>query len=356
MTLADLASDIGVGTRRIGPNQPTFVVAELSANHHQHFSEAEALVDAAIAAKADAIKLQTYRPDTITIDADSELFRIDDGTIWDGRTLHDLYSEAYTPWEWHGPLQSRAAAAGVTLFSSPFDHTSVDFLESLKVPLYKVASFEIVDLPLIAHIARTGKPIIISTGMATLPEIEEALGAAARAGAREIAVLQTTSAYPASADEANLRTIPDMQARFGIPVGLSDHTSGIAVPVAAVALGASIVEKHLTLDRSQGGPDAAFSLEPEEFSEMVKAIRDAEAALGRISYELTEGEKRSRRFRRSLFVVRDVRAGESFTEANVRSIRPGHGLHPRHYHEILGRRAAIDVQRGTPLSWDLVEA
>lgn len=350
-----LPTHLSVGGRKIGPGQPTFVIAELSANHHQAYTEAEALVDAAIAAGVDAVKLQTYRPDTITIDCDNSFFRIDSGTIWDGRTLYDLYSEAYTPWEWHAPLQARAAAAGIPLFSSPFDHSAVVFLESLKVPLYKVASFEIVDLPLIARIARTGKPMILSTGMATLDEIDEAVRAAVGAGAREVALLQTTSAYPARPDEANLRTIPDMQARFGVPVGLSDHTPGIAVPVAAVALGASIVEKHLTLDRAQGGPDAAFSLEPSEFSEMVDAIRTAEAALGAPDYELTEGERKSRVFRRSLFAVRDIKAGDAFTEDNVRSIRPANGLHPRHYDEVLGGRAARDIERGTPLSWELVD-
>jgi pseudaminic acid synthase len=341
--------------RPIGLGQPTYVVAELSANHRGRLDDAMALVDAAADAGADAVKLQTYTADTITIDARNEHFVIDAGTVWDGRTLHDLYAEAATPWEWHAPLKERAEARGLSLFSSPFDPTAVDFLEQLGVPAYKIASFELVDIGLIACAARTGRPLIMSTGMATLDEVGEAVSAARDAGAREIALLKATSAYPAPPDESNLRTIPHLAEAFGVPTGLSDHTIGIGVPVAAVALGACIIEKHLTLSRSAGGPDAAFSTEPDEFRAMVVAIRDAERGLGRVSYEPTANERDSRSLRRSLFVVADVAAGEPFTRENVRSIRPAAGLHTRHLDDVLGRVATRDVERGTPLSWDLVQ-
>jgi pseudaminic acid synthase len=344
-----------IADRRIGDGAPTYVIAELSANHQHRLEAAEALVDAAAEAGADAVKLQTYTPDTITLDTDLPEFRINSGTVWDGRTLHELYGEAYTPWEWHEPLQRRAAERGLHFFSSPFDDTAVAFLENLGVPAFKIASFEIVDVGLIARVAATGRPMIMSTGMATLEEIAEGVDAARSAGARQIALLKCTSAYPAPPEESDLRTIPDMAARFGVPVGLSDHTVGTAVPVAAVALGACIIEKHLTLSRADGGPDGGFSLEPREFREMVDQIRIAERALGSVNYEPTAREAPSRVLRRSLFVVEPVSAGEAFTAQNVRSIRPGHGLHTRYLPRLMGRLAARDIARGTPLAWDLVD-
>ena len=344
-----------IGGREIGAGRPVYVVAELSANHRGRFDEAVSIVRAAREAGADAIKLQTYTADTLTIPSSAEPFRHDSGSVWAGRTLHDLYAEACTPWEWQPKLQELAHELGIELFSSPFDPSAVDFLETMQVPAYKIASFELVDLPLIRRVAATGKPLILSTGMATLEELDEALGAAREAGASGVALLKCTSAYPAPAEEMNLRTIPALAERFRVPVGLSDHTLGIAAPVAAVALGASIVEKHLTLSRAAGGPDAAFSLEPREFTEMVQAIRFAERALGEVRYAPTPREAESRRFRRSLFVVRDVKAGEALSADNVRSIRPAAGLPPRYLPELLGRRARRAIAAGTPLSWDLVE-
>jgi pseudaminic acid synthase len=343
-----------IAGRRIGDGAATYVVAELSANHQRSFETAVRLVEAAADAGADAIKLQTYSADRITIESDRPEFRIGSGTVWDGRTLHDLYSEAATPWEWHEPLQRAATDRGLHFFSAPFDATAVDFLQRLQVPAFKIASFEIVDLGLIATAARTGKPIIISTGMATLDEIDEAASTARASGARDLALLKCTSAYPAPPEEVNLRTIPDLAARFSLPIGLSDHTLGIAVPIAAIALGAVIVEKHLTLSRGDGGPDGAFSLEPDEFRQMVSAVRVAEKALGTVNHTPTSHEAQSRILRRSLFVVEPVRAGERFTERNVRSIRPGHGIHTRHLGELIGRRAARDIARGTPMTWELV--
>ena len=343
-----------IAGRRIGPEAPVYVVAELSANHGQDLDQAIRLVHAAADAGADAVKLQTYTPDTITIDSDAEWFRIRSGTAWDGRTLHDLYAEAYTPWEWHARLQDEARERGMALFSSPFDRSAVDFLEERGVPAYKIASFEIVDIGLIERVARTGKPMIISTGMATLDEIAEAVGTARAAGATELVLLKCTSAYPAPPGEANLRTIPHMAETFGVPVGLSDHTLGIGAPVTAVALGAVMIEKHFTLSRDVPGPDSGFSLEPDEFAAMVREVRVAEQALGAVSYVPTEREVRSRDLRRSLFAVADIRAGDPFTPANVRSIRPGHGLHTRLLPQLLDRVAAVDIPRGTPLRWELV--
>jgi N-acetylneuraminate synthase len=342
-----------IGDRQIGPGRPVYIVAEMSANHGQDFEQAVRILHAASESGADAVKLQTYTPDTLTIDCDRDAFRIG-GTIWEGRTLYDLYAEAYTPWDWQPKLKEIAGQLGLDLFSTPFDTSAVDFLEAMGVPAYKVASFEIVDLPLIRRIARTGKPMILSTGMATLAEIDEAVRAARGAGATHIALLKCTSAYPASPEEMNLRTIRHLAEAFGVPVGLSDHTLGIAVPVAAIALGACIVEKHFTLSRRLQGPDSPFSLEPDEFRGMVAAIRDAEQALGGVSYQATEKETESRAFRRSLFVVQDMRAGEPFTEQNLRSIRPGFGLHTRYLSEVLGRHARCDIERGTPVAWDLI--
>jgi pseudaminic acid synthase len=344
----------GIGDRQIGSAQPVYVVAELSANHGQDFDQAVLLIRAARESGADAVKVQTYTPDTITIRSDRECFQIRGGTIWDGLTLHELYGEAYTPWDWQPKLKQVADDLRLDFFASAFDPTAVDLLESMGVPAYKVASCELVDLPLLERIARTGKPLILSTGMATIEEIEEAVRTARKAGAAQIALLKCASAYPALPSEMNLRTIPDLARRFDVPVGLSDHTMDIAVPVAAVALGACIIEKHFTLSRSLKGPDSAFSLEPAEFKAMVKAVRVAEQSLGEIHFGATESERSSRVFRRSLFVVEALRQGEIFSGENVRSIRPGHGLHTRHLPQIVGQRASRDIERGTPLSWDLV--
>jgi pseudaminic acid synthase len=349
-----MTSEITIGNRCIGPGKPTYVIAELSANHNQDFETARAIIHAAKDAGADAIKLQTYTADTITMRSDKEYFRITGGTLWDGRILHDLYQEAFTPWEWQPKLKEIANDLGMHLFSSAFDDSAVDFLEQMNVPVHKVASCELVDIGLIQKMARTGKPLILSTGMASEEEIAEAVEAARGAGAPQIALLKCTSAYPARPEEANLITIPELVRRFGCPAGLSDHTMGIAVPVAAVALGACIIEKHLCLRRADGGPDSVFSLEPHEFKAMVEAVRTAEKALGSVQFAPGPSEAASRKFRRSLFVVEDIKKGDVFTKQNVRSIRPADGLHPRHFHEILGKHAACDVERGTPLSWTLV--
>ncbi len=343
-----------IGNRLVGPGQPAFIIAEMSANHGHDLERAVQIVKAAKEAGADAIKLQTYTPDTITFRSDAEPFRIGGGTLWDGRALHELYADAFTPWEWHFKLKQVADELGLLLFSTPFDFTAVDFLESLDVPAYKIASAELVDIPLLRRVARTGKPLIISTGMATLAEIDEAVRTVRAAGATQVALLRTNSAYPAPPDEMDLRTIPHLAETFGVPVGLSDHTLELAVPVAAVAVGAAIIEKHLTLSRDLGGPDSAFSLEPHEFKDMVRAVRTAEKALGGIRYGPTAHEKAGLPFRRSLFVVQDIKAGEEFTHANVRSIRPAHGLHPRHLDDVVGRRATQDLKAGTPLGWEHV--
>lgn len=330
------------------------LVAEISANHNRSLERAEALVRAAAAAGADAVKLQTYTADTLTIPCANEHFRIQ-GTLWEGRTLYDLYQEAHTPWEWHPRLIGLANELGMACFSTPFDATAVDFLESLKVPCHKVASFELVDLPLLRKVAATGKPVILSTGMSSLAEIDEAVRTLRANGTSELVLLKCTSAYPAPEEEINLRTIPHLAEAFNCPAGLSDHTLGSAVAVAAVALGARVIEKHFTLARADGGPDGAFSLEPEEFKRMAREIRSVEKALGRVSYARSAKEEASAVFRRSLFVVRDMRAGEEFTEANVRSIRPGNGLHTRHLADVLGKRCGRDVPAGTPLAWELLQ-
>ena len=343
-----------INGRRIGLGYPTYIIAELSANHRQDYEHTVELVKKAKETGADAVKLQTYTPDTITIQSNAPEFQIAGGTLWDGQTLYDLYSEAYMPWEWQPKLKEFANELGLELLSTPFDKTAVDFLEEMSIPAYKVASFEIIDIPLIEYIASKGKPMIISTGMATLAEIDEAVREAQRAGASQIALLKCTSAYPAPPEEMNLRTIPHLGEAFGLPVGLSDHTLDIAVPVAAATLGACVIEKHFTLSRDIPSPDSAFSLEPREFKEMVEAIRKAEKALGKVRYGVTEQEAKSRVHRRSLFVVRDMEKGETFTEENVRSIRPGNGLHPRYLKKVLGRRATQGIKRGMPLSWELI--
>lgn len=345
---------IQIGARRIGPGHPCYVIAEMSANHAQSFDQAAEIIRAAKEASADAVKLQTYTPDTLTIECDREPFRIGKGSLWEGRNLYDLYKEAFTPWEWQPRLKAIADGLGLDCFSTPFDDSAVDFLEAMGVPAHKIASFELVDLALIRRIAQTRKPVIMSTGMASLSEIDDAVRAFREAGGTQLALLKCTSAYPAVPDEMNLRTIPHLAAAFGVPTGLSDHTLDSSVAVAAVALGACIVEKHITMTRSAPGPDSAFSLEPQEFKGMVQAIRTAERALGAVNYEVTEKENLSRIFRRSLFVVEDVGAGEIFTEKSVRSIRPGHGLAPKYLPHLIGRAAKVTIKRGTPLTWDLV--
>jgi pseudaminic acid synthase len=338
----------------VGAGHPVYIVAEISANHGGDLDRAVQLVRAAGKAGADAVKFQTYTADTMTLDSGEAPFRIDGGTPWDGRTLHDLYEEGHTPWEWIPRLAAEARQVGLDWFSSAFDATAVEWLESLGVMLHKVASFELIDFALIERMARTGKPLIMSTGMATFTEITDAVAAARRGGAQEIALLRCCSAYPAPHEEMHLRTIPHLAAALDVPVGLSDHTLGWTVAVAAVALGAVIVEKHLTLSRAERGPDNAFSLEPAEFGALVAAVRSAEAALGQVRYGAAEAEAASLRFRRSLFVVRAVRAGQVFVDDMVRTVRPGHGLAPRHLQDVIGRKAAVDIDPGTPLTWQMV--
>jgi pseudaminic acid synthase len=344
-----------IKNKKIGENNPVFIIAELSANHLQKFDNAVKLIKAAKEAGADAIKLQTYTPDTITIDCDNKYFQIKQGSLWDGETLYQLYKKAYTPWEWQPKLKKIAEDEGLIFFSSVFDKIAVDFLEKMNVPAYKIASFEITDIPLIEYVASKEKPIILSTGIATFSDIEEAINACKMIGNDQIALLKCTSAYPAPLEEINLKTIPNLADTFKKVVGLSDHTLGISVPIASVALGACIIEKHLILYRKLGGPDAAFSLEPEEFKAMVKSVREVEKALGEVSYELTEKMKKSRELSRSLFVVKDIKAGETFTEENIRSIRPGYGLPPKYLKDILGKRATQDIKKGTPLKWGVVK-
>ena len=345
---------IRIAERLVGPGQPTYVVAELSANHRGRLDDALAIVEAAAEAGADAVKLQTYTPDSLTIRSARDEFRVGSGSLWAGRTLYDLYAEAQTPWEWHAPLAARARELGLDFFSTPFDAQAVAALDALGVRVFKIASFELIDTALLQEVARRGKPVILSTGLATHAELIEAVGTLRSAGCRELALLKCTSAYPAPPDEMNLRAIPAWQAEFELPVGLSDHTLSSVSAVAAVALGASIVEKHLTLSRAAGGPDAAFSLEPAEFADLVRSVRTAEQSLGSAEFELGPAEAANRAFRRSLFVVADMRAGEPFTTANVRSIRPGQGLAPKHLPAVLGARAACDIARGTPLAWSFL--
>jgi pseudaminic acid synthase len=335
-------------------SKPIFIIAELSANHGGSIEHAAKTIRAAAKAGANAVKLQTYTADTLTIDCDNQYFRIGGGTAWDGKTLYNLYKEAYTPWEWHADLKKVAEECGLDFFSTPFDETAVDFLEELGVPFHKVASFELVDIPLLRKVGSTHKPVIMSTGMASEEEIHEAVETLRKAGCTDLTLLKCTSSYPAEPKDANLLTIPDMAAKFGCPVGISDHTIGIAVPVAAVGLGICMIEKHFTLSRADGGPDSSFSLEPAEFKEMVEAVRLAEQALGTICYGGTASEAKTKVFRRSLFAVKDIKAGELFTTENVRSIRPGYGLLPREFDRVLGSTAACDIIRGTPLSIQLI--
>ena len=342
--------DVIINGRPIGPGHPPYLIAELSGNHNGDLNRALALVDAAKAAGADAVKLQTYTADTITIDHDGPGFRLEGG-LWQGRTLHDLYREAHTPWDWHAPLFAHARAIGLTIFSSPFDETAVDLLERLDAPAFKIASFELNDLPLIRRAARSGKPLIMSTGLATLGEVGEAVEAA---GDVPLVLLHCVSGYPTPPEDCNLRTIPHLAEAFGVGAGLSDHTHGAAVPVAATALGAVVIEKHFTLSRAEGGVDSAFSLEPAEFKAMADSVRTAWAALGRVHYGVKPSEAGGRDYRRSLYVVADVPAGAPLTPANVRSIRPGFGMEPKHLPAVLARRAARPLKRGEPLRWDML--
>ncbi|WP_394884619.1 pseudaminic acid synthase [Clostridium butyricum] len=344
-----------IGNVEVSEDSKTFIIAEMSANHLQNYDRAVEIIKKAAWAGADAIKLQTYTPDTITLDCDNEYFQIKQGTIWDGTTLHKLYQTAYTPWDWQPKLKEAAEKEGLVFFSSPFDFTSVDFLEEMNVPAYKIASFEINDIPFIEYIAAKGKPIIMSTGIATMKDIQEALNACRRMGNENVALLKCTSSYPAPVEEANLKTIPNMKVTFDVIAGLSDHTMGNAVSIGGVALGAKIIEKHMTLRRSDGGADSQFSMEPEEFKEMVDNIRIVEKAVGKVTYDLSQKQINSREHSRSLFVVDDIKKGEVFTEKNVRSIRPGFGLETKYIKDIIGKTAREDIKKGNPMNWNLIE-
>lgn len=346
---------IKIGNSFVGEGEKTYLVAEVSANHLQDYHRAEAIIKAAKNAGADAVKLQTYLPDTITLDCDNDYFQITQGTIWDGTTLHKLYETAYTPWEWQPKLMKLANELGMECFSSPFDETAVDFMEKMNMPAYKIASFEINDIPLIRRIAKIGKPVIIATGIAYLEDIERAVKVCREEGNEQVILLKCTSTYPSPYEDMNLKVIPNMAQVFDCITGLSDHSMGSTAAVTSVALGAKMIEKHLTLSRADGGPDAAFSMEPEEFKKMAQEVRIAEKALGRVTYELTEKQKKSREDGRSLFVVKDIKAGEIFTKENVRSIRPAFGLHTMYYEKILGQRAKTDLPKGTPLDWKYID-
>jgi len=343
-----------IAGRTIGQDAPPYIIAELSGNHNGDLGRAFQLMEAAKNAGADAIKIQTYTADTLTIDCDKLDFKITGGA-WDGRTLYDLYQEAHTPWQWHPALFAKAKELGITMFSTPFDYTSIDFLENLDVPAYKIASFENIDLPLIARIAQTRKPIIMSTGMANDTEIGEAVAAARDAGCQDLCLLHCVSGYPAAPEQSNLKTLVDIQKRFGVISGLSDHTLTNATSVAAVALGASVIEKHVTLARADGGPDAGFSLEPHELAKLVQDCKTAHAALGAVTYEQAACEKPNMVFRRSLYAVKNIGVGETFTNDNVRSIRPGYGLPPKHLPDVLGKRATCNISRGTPLRMEFFQ-
>lgn len=350
----DSVAPIRIGSRLVGEDHEPYIIAEMSGNHNQSLERAIELVEAAAAAGAHAVKLQTYTPDTMTLDLRSEGFSINDPkSLWYGSNLYELYGKAHTPWDWHEPIMARAAELGLECFSSPFDHTAVDFLESLEVPAYKIASFESLDLALIRRVAKTGKPVIISTGMATAAELDISVREARAAGCKDLILLKCTSNYPATPESTNVSTIPNMRSLFNAQIGLSDHTMGNGVACASVALGATVVEKHFTLRRADGGVDSDFSLEPEELQQLVTETRRAWQSLGTVSYGPTPSEERSLQFRRSLYVVSDLMAGEPITEANVRAIRPGYGLAPAHLDTILGMKVMNDVPRGTPVSWDL---
>ncbi|MFQ5504854.1 MAG: pseudaminic acid synthase [Planctomycetota bacterium] len=350
-----MRSTIEIDGRRIGHGQPVYLVAEMSANHGGSLEHACRVLRAAAAAGADAIKIQTYTADTLTLDCQESPFRIGADSPWANRTLYELYQEAHTPWGWQAELKALADELGITLFSTPFDASAVEFLEELAVPAYKIASFELVDLGLIERVGRTGKPVILSTGLASLAEIGEAVDTVRSTGNEQLLLLKCTSAYPAEPGQMQLRTIPDLAERFEVPVGLSDHTLGTVVPLTSVALGASMIEKHFCLSREEGGPDSSFSMEPADLSRLVQEVRTAEAALGTVRYGPGESELESLLFRRSLFAVEDIEEGELLTTRSVRSIRPGHGLAPKHLEEVLGCRARTAIRRGTPLSWELVQ-
>lgn len=342
--------DINIGNAVIGMDHKPFIIAEMSGNHNQSIERAKAIIEAAADAGADAIKLQTYTADTLTIPCNKGLFYIsDEKSLWKGQTLHDLYKVAYTPWEWHKELFDHAKAKGIIAFSSPFDETAVDFLEKLNVPAYKIASFENNHLPLLRKVAATGKPVIVSTGLSTLEGIKETVQTLRNAGCKDIVLLKCTSSYPATPENTNLFTIPDMRELFNCHVGLSDHTMGIGAPLAAIALGARVIEKHFTLRRADGGVDSAFSLEPEELKALVVEGERGFLALGKVSYDILEAEKKSLRFKRSVYVVKDVKKDEVFTEENVRIIRPGDGLHPRHFDNLMGKKALLNIEAGTPM-------
>jgi N-acetylneuraminate synthase len=344
---------ITIGGRPVGPGHPPFLIAEMSGNHNGDLKRALAIMEVAKEAGADAIKLQTYTADTITIDCDKPDFVIKGG-LWDGRTLYGLYQEASTPWDWHEQLFAKGRELGVPVFSTPFDATAVDFLERLGAPAHKIASFELIDTPLLRKVAATGKPVIASTGMANLGEIAEAVRTLQENGCEDLILLHCVSGYPVPAEESNLRTIPHLAATFDLPVGLSDHTLDPVVATAAVAAGAVVVEKHFTISRADGGPDASFSLEPKEFAELARSLRTTFAALGHVNYERTASEVGNVQFRRSIYVVRDMAAGEAFSPENIRIIRPGHGLEPKHYDAIIGKSARRSIARGTPMGWGLV--
>ena len=346
---------IRIGGRDIGEGHPPFVIAEMSGNHNRSLDRALEIVEAAAASGAHALKLQTYTADTMTLDLDKgEFFITDDSSLWKGTSLYKLYKEAHTPWEWHRPIFDKAGELGLVCFSTPFDETAVDFLESLGCPAYKIASFENIDIPLIRKAAATGKPMIISTGMATVAELDETVRAAREAGCVDLALLKCTSSYPATPENSNILTIPHARELFGVQVGLSDHTMGIGVAVAAVAFGATIIEKHFTLRRADGGVDSAFSLEPDEMRSMVAETRRAWQALGSVSYGPTDAEKPSMKFRRSLYVVKDMKAGDALTRENLRMVRPGYGLSPKFFDVLLGKKVKKDIPKGTPVSWDII--
>lgn len=350
-----MRKELMIDGKKLSDKSDTYIIAEMSANHLHNLDRAKRIIDVAKECGADAIKLQTYRPDTITIDCRGPEFMATPGSPWENMNLFELYKEAYTPWEWHGELMDYAKKVGITCFSSPFDLTAIDFLEELNVPAYKIASFELNDIPLIKKAAMTGKPIIMSTGIADMSDIELALRTCKEAGNDKVILLKCVSEYPTPYEEINLRTLTNMSETFDCVVGMSDHSFGSAVAVAGVALGARVIEKHLTLSRKDGGPDGTFSMEPQEFKNMVTDIRNVEKALGKVTYELTEKQKKSKGRSRSLYVVSDIKKGEIFTPDNMRSIRPGYGLHTKYYKDIIGKRASCDIKKGTAMKWNYVE-
>jgi len=343
------------GKKLVGDNQPALIIAELSCNHLQQYDLAVKTIKAMKKAGADVIKLQTYTADTLTIDSNRRYFKLMQGTLWDGKTLHQLYEEAYTPWEWHPKLKKLALDLGLEWFSTPQDNTAVDFLKSLNIPAYKIASFEVTDIPFIEYVASQGKPIVISTGVAQLEDVKAAIKACHRVKNHQVIILKCTSAYPTPLEELNLKTITDISKRFKVIVGLSDHTLDLTSTITSVALGAKVIEKHFIMDRKLGGPDAPFSLEPDEFAEMVKAVRDTEKALGKVSYSIGKSAKKNQVFMRSLFVVKDMKKGDAFSKDNLRSIRPSFGLAPKYLLKVIGKKATKDIERGTPLKKNMVK-